>query len=40
MKKMNQFWMLLMLLFAIVACTAESDSWDNGNNSYNKPDVR
>lgn len=33
MKKMNQFWMLMMLLFAIVACTAESDSWDNGNNS-------
>ena len=33
MKKRNQFWMLLMLLFAIVACSKESDSWDNGNNS-------
>ena len=35
MKKMNQFWMALMLLFAIVACTAESDSWDKGSTSYN-----
>lgn len=35
MKKMNQFWMALMLLFAIVACTAESDSWDNGSSTYN-----
>ena len=33
MKKMNQFWMMLMLLFAIAACSTESDSWDNGNSS-------
>ena len=33
MKKMNQFWMLLMLLFAAVACSEESDSWDTGINS-------
>ena len=33
MMKMNQFWMLLMLLFAIVACSTDGDSWDNGNSS-------
>ncbi len=33
MKKMNQFWMMLMLLFAIAACSTEGDSWDNGNSS-------
>ena len=28
---LNQFWMLATAIFAIVACTAESDSWDSGN---------
>ena len=31
MKKMNQFWMMLMLLFAVIACSTDGDDWDTGN---------
>ena len=35
MKKMNHFWAMAMLLFAIVACTTDSDNWDSSANSLN-----
>ena len=31
MKKMNQFWTLMLLIFAIMACSKDSDNWDSGN---------
>ena len=35
MKKMNHFWAMTMLLFAVAACTTENDNWDSSTNNLN-----